>query len=118
MAACYFPHSGVTDAFIAEAFACEKAVSLAIDLGFRSVQIEGDSLSVIKKLQSVAADKSIISPIIDDIRVLVGSFEEITISFVNQAGNAAAHELAKLGIHQSEPMIWIEEASASVDRIV
>ncbi|KAK8483503.1 hypothetical protein V6N13_035159 [Hibiscus sabdariffa] len=118
MAACYSHHSGVADAFIAEAFACEKAVSLAIDLGFQSVQIEGDSLSIIKKLQSATLDKSVISPIINDICVLMGSFEEITFSFVNRAGNAAAHELARLGAHQSEPRIWIVEAPTSVERIV
>ncbi|KAK9042468.1 hypothetical protein V6N11_017540 [Hibiscus sabdariffa] len=96
LAACYSHHSGVADAFIAEAFACEKAVSLAIDLGFRSEQIEGDSLTIIKKLQSASVDKSVISPIINDIRVLMDSFEEITFSFVNRAGNAAAHELARV----------------------
>ncbi|KAK8673098.1 hypothetical protein V6N13_111454 [Hibiscus sabdariffa] len=118
LAACYSHHSGVADAFIAEAFACEKAVSLAIDLGFRSVQVEGDSLTIIKKLQSASVDKSVISPIINDIRVLMGSFEEITFSFVNRAGNAAAHELARLGTHQTESRFWIEEAPASVEQIV
>ncbi|KAK8713134.1 hypothetical protein V6N13_148359 [Hibiscus sabdariffa] len=118
LAACYSHHSGVADAFIAEAFACEKAVSLAIDLGFRSEQIEGDSLTIIKKLQSASVDKSVISPIINDIRVLMDSFEEITFSFVNRAGNAAAHELARLGTHQTESRFWIEEAPASVEQIV
>ncbi|KAK8552370.1 hypothetical protein V6N13_120773 [Hibiscus sabdariffa] len=118
MAACYYHHSGVADAFIVKAFTCEKMVSLAIDLCFQSVQIERDSLSIIKKLQSASVDKSVISPIINDICVLMGSFEEITFSFVNRTGNAAARELARLGAHQFEPRIWIEEAPASVDRIV
>ncbi|KAK8597361.1 hypothetical protein V6N13_001974 [Hibiscus sabdariffa] len=56
MAACTYPHSRIADAFIAEAVACEKVVSFAIELGFCSVLIEGDSLSVIKKLNSTLAD--------------------------------------------------------------
>ncbi|KAL4280660.1 hypothetical protein GQ457_03G022750 [Hibiscus cannabinus] len=67
MAACTYPHMRVADAFMAEAMACEQAVTFAIELGFRSVQVEGDSLSVIKKLVSAAPDKSILSPIIRDI---------------------------------------------------
>ncbi|KAL4302002.1 hypothetical protein GQ457_10G000840 [Hibiscus cannabinus] len=94
MAACTCPHRGIADAFIAEAVACEKAVSFALDLGFRSVQIEGDSLSVIKKLNSKEMDKSIISPIIGDIKVLCANFVSVTFSFVGRRGNAVAHELA------------------------
>ncbi|KAK8548039.1 hypothetical protein V6N12_060966 [Hibiscus sabdariffa] len=118
MAACSHPHSEVADAFIAKAIACERAVSFAADLGFRSVQIEGDSLSVIKKLTSATTDRSIISPIINDIRIQRNLFERITFSFVGRAGNAAAHELAKLGSQFSEPMYWIEEVPTVVDRIV
>ncbi|KAK8613084.1 hypothetical protein V6N13_104406 [Hibiscus sabdariffa] len=50
VAACTHPHSRVVDAFIVEALAYKLAVTFAIDLGFHSVMVEGDSLSVIKKL--------------------------------------------------------------------
>ncbi|KAK9004257.1 hypothetical protein V6N11_002063 [Hibiscus sabdariffa] len=97
LAACTCPHRGIADAFIAEAVACEKAVSFALDLGFRSVQIEGDSLSVIKKINSTAMDKSIISPIIGDIKALSVNFVSVTFSFVGRRGNVVAHELARFG---------------------
>ncbi|KAK8502459.1 hypothetical protein V6N13_130491 [Hibiscus sabdariffa] len=108
---------GIADAFIAEAVACEKAVSFAIELGFHSVLIEVDSLTVIKKLNSTLADKSIISPIICDIRAKCASFEAITFSFVGRRGNEAAHVLARVGLQYSEPRYWIEVASTSVERL-
>ncbi|KAK8691504.1 hypothetical protein V6N13_075014 [Hibiscus sabdariffa] len=64
MAACTYPHTGIVDSFAAEAKACERAIIFAIDLGFRSVQVEGDSLSIIKKLNSPTSDKSEVRPII------------------------------------------------------
>ncbi|KAK8503471.1 hypothetical protein V6N12_066160 [Hibiscus sabdariffa] len=105
MAACTFPHSAVADAFTA-------------DLGFRSVQVEGDSLSIIKKLNAVTMDRSLIIPIINDIQILRGSFDNITFSFVGWQGNMVAHELAKLGIQFSEPMYWMEEVPMQVERLV
>ncbi|KAK8510277.1 hypothetical protein V6N13_103869 [Hibiscus sabdariffa] len=118
MAACTFPHSAVADAFTAEALACETAVTFATDLGFRSVQVEGDSLSIIKKLNAATMNRSLINPIISDIQILRGSFDNITFSFVGRQGNMVAHELAKLGIKFSEPMYWMEEVPMQVERLV
>ncbi|KAK8606864.1 hypothetical protein V6N13_052617 [Hibiscus sabdariffa] len=118
LAACTFPHSAVADAFSAEALACESAVTFASDLGFRSVQVEGDSLSIIKKFNAATMDRSLISPIISDIQTLRGSFDNITFSFVGRQGNMVAHELAKLGIQLSEPMYWMEEVPMQVERLV
>ncbi|KAL4385050.1 hypothetical protein GQ457_15G008960 [Hibiscus cannabinus] len=115
--ACTCPHFGISDAFIAEAVACDKVVTFALELGFRSVQIEGDSLSVIKKLCSAMADKSIISPILVDIKDSSKAFDIITFSFVSREGNAVAHELAKAGLQYSEPRYWVEEASVTVERL-
>ncbi|KAL4384743.1 hypothetical protein GQ457_15G002920 [Hibiscus cannabinus] len=91
MAACILPLSAINDAFIAEAKACEAAVTFAIELGFRSIQVEGDSLTVIKKLSSSSSDKSIIRPIISDIKSTLVFFEKITFSHVGRRGNEAAH---------------------------
>ncbi|KAH1047715.1 hypothetical protein J1N35_038499 [Gossypium stocksii] len=56
------------DAFIAEARACEQAIRFAIDMGFRKVQMEGDSLTFIKRLNSYIKEKSILSLIVGDIK--------------------------------------------------
>ncbi|KAK8711269.1 hypothetical protein V6N13_146555 [Hibiscus sabdariffa] len=103
-------HMRVADTFTAEAMACEQAVTFAIELGFCSVQVEGDSLSVIKKLVSAAPDKSILSPIIRDISSKKGFFESFTFSFVGRCGNGTAHALCREGLHHNNPRYWMEEA--------
>ncbi|KAH1122939.1 hypothetical protein J1N35_006099 [Gossypium stocksii] len=49
MGACTYPIMDVADAFAAEARACERALIFALDMGFRNIMLEGDSLTIIKK---------------------------------------------------------------------
>ncbi|KAK8663881.1 hypothetical protein V6N13_083686 [Hibiscus sabdariffa] len=70
-------------------------------MGFRGIQVEGDSLTVIKKLQSRIADKSILHSIISDINNKRGCFDAITFSYVGRRGNEAAHALARIGLHNT-----------------
>ncbi|MBA0808305.1 hypothetical protein Gohar_024056, partial [Gossypium harknessii] len=118
MGACPYPHIGIADAFIAEARACERAIIFAVEMGFRAVQIEGDSLTTIKKTNSKTADRSVLSPVIQDIKDYVRCFEKITFRFFRRDANTAAHVLAGEGRRFSEPMYWVEEAPAAVVRIV
>ncbi|KAL4366884.1 hypothetical protein GQ457_05G001920 [Hibiscus cannabinus] len=117
MAACIIPHSDVNDAFVAEVKACESAVLFAIELGFKSVQVEGDSLTVIRKFSSGSLDKSIIQPIITDIKAKLHLFEKITFSHVGRQGNAAAHALARIHTQFQLPRYWVEEAPQEVEQI-
>ncbi|MBA0575440.1 hypothetical protein Golob_025266, partial [Gossypium lobatum] len=43
MVACTYLHYGIANAFVAESRACEQAINFMVDLGFRLVQVEGDS---------------------------------------------------------------------------
>ncbi|MBA0871012.1 hypothetical protein Goshw_020025 [Gossypium schwendimanii] len=63
MEACTYPYEGVVDAFVTEARAYERAMLFAIDMGFKSILLKGDYLSIIKKLKSDAEDGSILRPI-------------------------------------------------------
>ncbi|KAL4388674.1 hypothetical protein GQ457_09G011460 [Hibiscus cannabinus] len=64
LGACRHKASRIQSPFAAEAMALVHAISLASDLGFFSVIFEGDSLSIIKKMNSVVQDFSIISALI------------------------------------------------------
>ncbi|KAL4388182.1 hypothetical protein GQ457_09G012370 [Hibiscus cannabinus] len=66
-----FPHSYVPNSCAAEAQACLDAVSLAHELSFHNIIIEGDSLTVIKKLNSASIDRSLISMSISDVKAFV-----------------------------------------------
>ncbi|KAG8496273.1 hypothetical protein CXB51_009222 [Gossypium anomalum] len=49
MVASTYPHYGITDAFVAKAQAGEQAINFMVDLGFRLVQVEGDSLTFLDR---------------------------------------------------------------------
>lgn len=87
--ACTYPHFNIADAFVAEAQFYEQAVRFAQELGFHRIQIEGDSLMIIKRLHS---------------------FHN-----VKREANAAAHVLAREGRRFSEERFWVEEASELVE---
>ncbi|KAL4377888.1 hypothetical protein GQ457_02G017680 [Hibiscus cannabinus] len=122
MAACASPHSNVADAFVAEAIACKQAVQFAKELRFSNVVIEGDSLTVLKKIISCALDRSILAPIVFDIKELSLDFHSIIFSFVRRDANNAAHVLARECRSIQTPCYWIEEepvettAASEVDR--
>ncbi|KAL4308866.1 hypothetical protein GQ457_01G015730 [Hibiscus cannabinus] len=114
MASCIVPHLHVADTFVAEALACLQAVTFAKELGFRRVVVEGDSLTVIKKVRSLSADGSLISPIIFDIKDIVKGFDGIAFKFVHRSSNIVAHTLARVGRGHQVPSYWIEEAPPEV----
>ncbi|MBA0848268.1 hypothetical protein Goshw_030386, partial [Gossypium schwendimanii] len=118
MGACTYPLLDVADAFMAEARACERALYFALDMGFRKVVLEGDSLTVIKKLNLNIVDRSVLSPISQHILFLAGSFKEVTYPFVPREANKAAHELAMDGRNRQFPCFWVEEAPLSVIDVV
>ncbi|KAK5825614.1 hypothetical protein PVK06_020470 [Gossypium arboreum] len=77
-----YPLDDVIDAFIAEARACERAMVFATEIGFKSVLLEGDSLTIIKKLNSDGEDRSVLGPIINRIHVMERQFENVSYLFV------------------------------------
>ncbi|KAK8710607.1 hypothetical protein V6N13_145921 [Hibiscus sabdariffa] len=81
LAACVTPHSNISDAFVAEALACKVAVQFAKDMGFLNVIIEGDSLTVVKKLNSASHDRG---------------------------ANKVAHSLAREFYYVHDPCYWTE----------
>ncbi|KAK9044873.1 hypothetical protein V6N11_058764 [Hibiscus sabdariffa] len=117
LAACALSRSAIDDAFVAEVRACEDAINLAINLDFRSIQVEGDSFTLIKKLSPPSIDKSIISLITTDIISKLGFFENVTFSHVGRQGNQAAHALAQKGSHLLLSRYWIGDAPSVVERI-
>nr|KJB13751.1 hypothetical protein B456_002G092800 [Gossypium raimondii] len=60
---------------------------------------EGDSLSVIRKVNSFSPDFSAIGAYIRDVQVLVASFHSCCFPYVLCTGNTVAHLLATIGLH-------------------
>ncbi|KAH1108206.1 hypothetical protein J1N35_011974 [Gossypium stocksii] len=78
----------------------------------------GDSLTVIKKLNSKMVDRSILNPISQNIRFLERYFDKVTYQFVPRDANKATHALAMDGRHRQTPCYWVEEAHFSVAVLV
>ncbi|KAH1039746.1 hypothetical protein J1N35_041489 [Gossypium stocksii] len=118
ISACTYPYEGVANAFIAEAKACERALLFAIEMGFRKIILERDSLSIIKKLKLEGKDKLILRPISQSIQILKGHLDEVTYHFVLREANRAAHNLEIEGRRRQTLCFWIEEALNSVEKMV
>lgn len=106
MGACAYSHSFIANVFVAEALVCERAILFAVDLGFHRVVIEGDSLTVIKNLNSGAAGHSILNPIFHDILSYRHSFIAINFNHVFHEANGAGHAMAFFGCQLIEPQFW------------
>ena len=78
-----------------ETAACRDGVVLAGEMNFRRVQVETDSQELVKLWEMGELQRSCISPIIREIRVLSTSFADFSLMYVNRIDNRVAHTLAK-----------------------
>ncbi|KAK8496869.1 hypothetical protein V6N12_066072 [Hibiscus sabdariffa] len=117
LAAGCFSHHNVLDPFAAEALACYQALVLAHDLSYMRIVLEGDSLSVIKKVRHFFEDRSVIGMLIKDIKRKMGSFDSTTVLFCPRACNKPAHYIAHLGHSIPTPCIWIGNIPHQVDQL-
>ncbi|KAG8496872.1 hypothetical protein CXB51_008016 [Gossypium anomalum] len=103
----------VVDAFVAEARACERAILFAAKIGFLQVILEGDSLTVIKKLKASVNDKSILRSIIHSIHAAENNFKSISYLFIPREANKAVHTLAMEGKRRQGSGFWAEGGAYS-----
>lgn len=80
---------------IGEALAVRQAVLLARDLQLSDICIEGDCLSIILALNRNSPDFSASGVILEDINLLLASFNSVSFEFVPRLGNALAHNLSR-----------------------
>ncbi|MBA0708779.1 hypothetical protein Golax_023871, partial [Gossypium laxum] len=73
-----------------------------IRLGYLTLDILGDSKTVVSKCQSENRDRSEIGAIISDIQALKGLFQNIRFFFIPRTGNFEAHRLAKEALKKGE----------------
>ena len=78
-----------------EAAACRDGVILARELNCCQLQVKTDSQELVKLWEMGELQRSCISPIIREIRVLSTSFADFSLMYVNRIDNRVAHTLAK-----------------------
>lgn len=94
--------------FASEASDCVHAVRLGLQLGLEKVEIEGDSLTTIKKCQSNLLDRSEIGSFIREIQEQRNNFHDIIFKFIRRKANRTAHIIATESLHKGEEFYLIE----------
>ncbi|MBA0730777.1 hypothetical protein Golax_022772 [Gossypium laxum] len=91
----------ILTSFAIEAIACLRAVSLGIYLGIREALVEGDALSVIKKMRSYNVDGSVIAAYIHDAKKKKAEgFTRCSLRHVHRHANRVANMLAREGLRR------------------
>ncbi|KAL4363027.1 hypothetical protein GQ457_04G030370 [Hibiscus cannabinus] len=111
MGASFRSFGPVPSSFAAEASAAIHAIELVVDLGFSRAIIEGDSLTVIKKLMAKMRDLSDICSLIWDAKSKAQNLLACSFSFVPRLGNQATHLLASVDF--DDDRFWVEDEPPS-----
>ena len=101
-----------------EVLAALKAVSFALELGFRSAILEGESLGLIKALKSAECSLSPTGLLIDDVKRVANSFVHLLYSHVKRNGNRIAHSLAKNALRIPDFQVWMEDVPSHIVSIL
>lgn len=111
-------NTNIPSVFAAEAVACVQALNLGVQLGLREVEVEGDSQSVIRKLQKKMNDSSEISVYINEALKLSLSFSLCVFLFTNREANKVAHFLASEGIKKGDSTYLLNLVPSGVAEMV
>ncbi|MBA0700356.1 hypothetical protein Goari_000053 [Gossypium aridum] len=87
----------VSTPLAAEAWVNVEQIWFAREMGFGSVEIEGDSLVVIMKLRSPHLDHSDISSYVLEAQQLAKAFATCRWQHIHREGNSVAHLMAQEG---------------------
>ncbi len=92
---------GFATSRVAEYYALEEGMKVAIDLGLKSVRFVTDSLMVANQMNGIFQIKNQdILPIYEDVQKLLEDFEVVAFTHVPRSQNAAADREANLAIDQ------------------
>ena len=97
-----------------EVLAVRSAVSLAKELNFDQVIIEGDTDVIIKAINSGGFSSSSFGHIIRDIKLLSSAFHNVSYNHTRRQGNRVAHRLARMACNFSPFQVWMEDVPFDV----
>ena len=101
-----------------EASAARTAVNLVLELGFKEVDIEGDSLEIINALLQNSPCFTLYGHLITDTNIIAQNLNSFQFMHVKRDGNIVAHSLAKRA-HHCEPFeVWMESVPPDLRNIL
>jgi ribonuclease HI len=101
-----------------EASAARAAVNLVLELGFREMDIEGDSLEIINALLQDSSSFTLYGHLITDTNNTAQHLNSFQFMHVKRDGNMVAHSLAKRA-RLCEPLeVWMESVPPDLQNIL
>jgi hypothetical protein len=97
----------IRDPIIAKAIAARCAVLFGRNLGFDSVDLEGDAREIILALEKTEDADSIHGFLLEETRQILESLPSWRVSHVRREGNTVAHLLAKFALSQQSQRVWL-----------
>ena len=91
---------------VAEAICIKETLSWIKGLGVNNITIASDSLLSVEAINSPSDNDSYFAIVISDCKVLLSSFNSVSIRFMNRASNAHAHNLARAAAFLPNYSIW------------
>jgi hypothetical protein len=101
-----------------ELLAARRAVLLAKEVGTSKLVLETDCAGAVSKLNNREVDRSAHGPLVEDIKLLLGEFEESLVTHVRRSCNGVAHRLAKEGCGNKLSDIWMGSPPVFVSNLV
>jgi ribonuclease HI len=106
----HYPH--LTEAM--EAYAARSATQLAIDLGFKEVDIKGDPITIVTALRNTAPCCTLYGHLVNDTKNTANSFLSVQFLHVKRDGNSVAHSLAKRAKFSNPFEVWMESVPPDI----
>ncbi|TYH08087.1 hypothetical protein ES288_A08G287600v1 [Gossypium darwinii] len=110
--------SNIPDLVMAEARACLQAITMAEEMGFQDICVEGDALTIICKVNSLEENKSNISNMIKEIKGRTPKFRRLSFKYVPREANKTAHGMVIEGRRYENSQYWMEKVPHAVERLV
>ena len=109
-----FPGSAV----MVEALATRRAILFAKEISVFRVVVEGNSLQVIKAVNSSKRSKTPYGHIIDETRLLSSSLSCCNFVHVQREGNKLANALARRAVVYADTDVWMEDLPCDLDDVL
>jgi hypothetical protein len=97
----------IRDPIIAEAITARCAVHFGRNLGFESVELEGDAREIILAIGNSEEADSIHGNLLIETRQMLESLPSWRVSHVRREGNMVAHRLSKFALTQQSQRVWL-----------
>lgn len=102
-------YCGSPCALLAEAEAARFGLRYAFEAGFRCVEFESDSSSLVKLLKQEARERSAVQVVVDDILFLIRNFDFCSFGFARRICNRVAHHIAQHSLLLNDLVVWMED---------